>query len=75
MLVDLVRLCTASAANKGIQYLTLGFGTPNTQFEAVCSAFSCRKYSSRLYQVHWPKEACMPELLNARTLFPEIAFL
>jgi hypothetical protein len=75
ILVNLVRLCAASVSGKGIEYLTLGFGAQNPQFEAVGGAFSCRRYSSRLYQVHWPKEGCRPEPLNGRMLFPEIAFL
>jgi hypothetical protein len=75
ILVDLVRLCAAGVASKGIEYLTLGFGAQNPQFEAVGRAFSCRRYSSQLYQVHWPKQACRPEPLKGRMLFPEIAFL
>ncbi|PWU09150.1 MAG: hypothetical protein C5B50_28065 [Verrucomicrobia bacterium] len=73
--VNLVQLCLACASSKDIEYVTLGLDAREPAFAAICKTFSCRVYSSRLYQVHWLRAKARPEPLDGRPLLPEIAFL
>jgi hypothetical protein len=75
LLLDLVHLCAARASEKGLEFLTLGFGAQDSRAGAVCGAFRCHKYLSRLYQVNWPGIETNLEALDGRAFLPDVAFL
>jgi len=75
LLPDLIRLCLPAAANRGIKFLTLGFGSQDARLEHIRAAFRCREYRSRLYQVAWNAESHGLETLDKLSISPEVAFL
>ena len=75
LLPDLIHLCLPSAANCGIKFLTLGFGSQDARLEHIRGAFRCREYRGRLYQVAWNGESHGLETLDKLSISPEVAFL
>jgi hypothetical protein len=63
------------AATRGINFLTLGFGGQDPVVQTVRSAFRCREYLSRLYQVEWQLSGHIFEALDNRPITPDVALL
>ena len=73
LLVALVELCLPMAAERGLEFLTVGFGAADRRLAALAKHFPCRKYFSRLYRVDWPGR--ISETADDRPFFPEVAWL
>lgn len=61
------------AAEKGVEFLCLGFALADPLLAGVRRRFFSHVYRSRLYQVDWPDSPC--PLINANDLNPETALL
>jgi hypothetical protein len=73
--VGLVERMVASAAERRLEYLTLGLAAKDPRAAAVRRVFRGREYQSRLYLVHWPDAGQSARCLDGRTLAPEVAWL
>jgi hypothetical protein len=63
------------AAQRGIEWLTLGFAANDSRLETIRQRFRCREYRSRLYLVRWPNLGGTAAELDQRILAPEVALL
>jgi hypothetical protein len=69
-----VKLC-ALAAERGIEFLTLGFAANDPRLAIIRAHFKRREYRSRIYIVRWPNMGGAAHQLNDRVLQPELALL
>jgi len=72
---DLIQHLRKTAAQRGIDWLTLGFAANDERLEVVRRHFRCREYRSRLYLVRWPGLGGAATDLDHRILAPEVALL
>jgi len=75
LLVNLVHLLRRMAAQRGIEFLTIGFASDDPRLAAVRSKFRRREYLTRLYVVRWPGLGGSASELDDRILAPEAALL
>ena len=54
-LIELVTKFGALAAERGIEFLTLGFAANDPRLAMIRRKFRCREYRSRIYVVRWPE--------------------
>jgi hypothetical protein len=69
-----VKLC-ALAAERRIEYLTLGFAANDPRLAMIRTRFKRREYRSRIYIVRWPNMGGAAGQLDHRVLQPELALL
>jgi hypothetical protein len=63
----------ATAARKGIEFLTIGFADRDPRLRIVRGCFAAREYRTRIYRVQWPD---LPGIeLDQRIPFLEVALL
>jgi hypothetical protein len=74
-LSQLVAQLSALAADKGIEFLTLGFAANDPRLAQMRRKFRCREYRSRIYIVRWPELGGSALDLDERCLGPEVALL
>jgi hypothetical protein len=74
-LLELVTKLGALAAERGIEFLTLGFAANDPRLGMLCRKFRCREYRSRIYVVRWPGLGGPARELDGRCLGPEVALL
>ena len=74
-LSGLIELSLLTAANRGLEFLTLGFSAGDPRLALVRSKFRCREYNSRLFQVLWTGENLKAPVLDGNLIFPEVALL
>ncbi len=53
LLLALVEQALADAADRGLDFITIGFASDDPRLALLRSHFRCREYRSRLYQVSW----------------------
>ena len=75
VLVALVEMGLARAAERGLDYLTLGFDARDPRLGEVRRQFGGREYASRLYRVCWPEESGRADEFDGRLFLPESALL
>jgi hypothetical protein len=63
------------AAQRGIEFLTIGFDANDPRLTTWRKHFRGREYRSRLYIVRWPGIGGAANELQARLLAPEVALL
>jgi hypothetical protein len=68
------KLC-ALAAERGIEFLTLGFAANDPRLATIRARFKHREYRSRIYIVRWPNMGGAAGSLDGRVLQPELALL
>jgi len=73
--LELTKLLSRSAHERGIKFLTLGLAANDTRLIVARKAFSGREYRSRLYVVRWPGIGRTAAELDGRPLAPEVALL
>lgn len=74
LLPDFVAACSARAAARGLEFITLGFAASDPRLACLRRRFRGRTYASRLYRVGWPGDpAGIP--LDDRPFLPEVALL
>jgi hypothetical protein len=73
LLPTLIESLMPVAAERGLEFLTLGFASNDDKLTAIRSRFSCREYRTRLHQVAWDKSEEI--ILDARPFSPELALL
>jgi hypothetical protein len=74
-LTEMIDLLRRTAAQRGIEFLTIGFASNDPRLEAVRSKFRRREYQTRLYLVRWPEFGGPASELDDRVLAPEVALL
>jgi hypothetical protein len=74
-LITLVNVSMARAAERQIEFLTLGFAADDPLLSSVRNHFKRREYRSRLYLVRWPELGGAAGDLDGRILQPELALL
>jgi hypothetical protein len=75
VLPGLVTKVCALAAERGIEFLTLGFAANDPRLAIIRAHFKRREYRSRIYIVRWPNMGGAAHQLNDRVLQPELALL
>lgn len=71
----LIDLSLLTAANRGLEFLTLGFSDSDPRLAFVRNKFRCREYNSRFFQVLWGGKNSKAPALNDNLFFPEVALL
>jgi hypothetical protein len=74
-LIALVAKLGMFAAERAIEFLTLGFAVNDPRLTLLRRKFNCREYHSRIYVVRWPKLGGSASELDGRCLGPEVALL
>jgi hypothetical protein len=74
LLPDLVAAHFPEAAQRGLDFLTVGFAADDSRLTTLRRRFRGRTYRSRLYRVGWPDDPVAPALDN-RLILPEVALL
>jgi hypothetical protein len=74
-LFALIELSLLTAANRGLDFLTLGFAANDPRLAIVRNQFNCREYRNRFFQVRWKGEDSIGITLNDNLIFPEVALL
>jgi hypothetical protein len=74
-LINLLADLRGSAAQRGIELLTVGLAANDPRLGALRNHFRCREYHSRLYVVHWPECGGSSRELDVQILAPEVALL
>jgi hypothetical protein len=75
ILVQLISALRGSAAQRGIELLTLGFAANDPRMAVLRRNFRGREYHSRLYVVCWPGCGGAARELDGRTIAPEVALI
>lgn len=75
LLIALIAAHLPLAAERGLEFLTLGFAVDDRRLTVVRRQFRCREYSSRLYTVEWREAGAATIVPDRQTLFPEVALL
>jgi hypothetical protein len=73
--LDFLNQLRASASQRGIEWLTLGFAANDPRRPLIRKHFHPREYRSRLYLVSWPNLGGVAADLDKRILAPEVALL
>jgi hypothetical protein len=73
--IALVQELRGVAAQRGIEFLTIGFDANDPRLTTWRKHFRGREYRSRLYIVRWPGIGGAANELQARLLAPEVALL
>jgi hypothetical protein len=73
LLVTLIKSILPAAAQRGLEFLSLGFSAGDTRLAAVRRHFRCREYHTRLYQVVWDPSKEL--VLDNRPFLPDLALL
>jgi hypothetical protein len=77
-LLAIVESSFLAAANRGMDFLTIGFGAADPRLAVIRNHFRCREYRNHLFQVRWQSEKNenSPRIqLNENLVFPEVALL
>jgi hypothetical protein len=74
-LIALVAKLRMLAAQREIEFLTLGFAANDLRLTLLRHKFNCREYRSRIYVVRWPGLGGSARELDGRCLGPEVALL
>jgi hypothetical protein len=74
-LLAIIESSLLTAAKRGMEFLTLGFGSRDPRLAVVQNQFRCREYRNRLFQVRWKNENPAKVILNKNLTFPEVALL
>ena len=74
-LIALVAKLRMLAAQREIEFLTLGFAANDPHLTLLRRKFNCREYRSRIYVVRWPGLGSSARELDGRCLGPEVALL
>lgn len=74
-LLAMVELSLVTSANRGLDFLTLGFTAGDPRLAFVQDHFRCREYKNQLFQVRWNNENSERIILNRNPVFPEVALL
>lgn len=74
-LIAIVESSVLAAANRGLEYLTLGFASNDPRLAIIRNHFRCREYRNHLFQVRWPNENSPRITLNENLIFPEVSLL
>ena len=74
-LIALVAKLRMLAAQRDIEFLTLGFAANDLRLTLLRHKFNCREYRSRIYVVRWPGLGGSARELDGRYLGPEVALL
>ena len=75
VLPRLVAKFCAHAAERRVEYLTLGFAANDPRLAMIRARFKRREYRSRIYIVRWPNMGGTADQLDRRILQPELALL
>jgi len=71
----LIESSLAMAAERRLEFLTLGFAANDPRLEIVRRQFRCREYRNRLFGVRWKDAGSAGIRLNENLIFPEVALL
>lgn len=74
-LLALVTKLRMLAAQRGNEFLTLGFANNDSRLKILRRKFRVREYRSRIYVVRWPGLGGSARELDGRCLGPEVALL
>jgi len=74
-LTTLIQKAKEAGADRGIEFLTLGFGAKDPRLAMLRNKFRCREYLSRIYVVRWPDLGASLRELDGRCLGLEVALL
>jgi len=74
-LPDLVEMLLVVAANRNLEFITLGLTANDPCLAIVRKQFRCREYLSRLFQVRWKGRNSNDLNLNSHLILPEVALL
>jgi hypothetical protein len=74
-LLAIVESSLLTAANRGMEFLALGFAANDPRLVTVRNHFHCREYRNRLFQVRWRNENSPRMIQNGNLIFPEVALL
>lgn len=74
-LTTLIQKAKKAVADRGIEFLTLGFGANDPRLAMLRNKFRCREYLSRIYVVRWPDLGASLRELDGRCLGLEVALL
>lgn len=72
-LLVLIESSLSIAANRGLEFLTLGFSANDPRLATARKQFRCREYKNRLFRVRWKGSSRI--ILNDNLIFPEVALL
>ncbi len=75
LLPELVALNLAPAAERGLEFLTLGLAADDPRLAPVRRRFAGREYCSRIYRVAWPGDAPSIAGRAGGPFLPEVALL
>lgn len=74
-LLALVESSLLTAAERGLEFLTVGLAINDPRLAVVQNHFRCREYRNRFFQVKWNDEDFKWINLNGNLIFPEISLL
>ncbi|MCC6823168.1 MAG: hypothetical protein IT579_20760 [Verrucomicrobia subdivision 3 bacterium] len=74
-LTTLILKAREAVADKGIEFLTLGFSANDPRLALLRNKFRSREYLSRIYLVRWPDLGASLDDLDGRCLGLEVALL
>jgi hypothetical protein len=74
-LLALIESSLLTAANRGLEFLTVGFAANDPRLAIVRNQFNCREYRNRFFQVRWKGENSTGITFNDNLIFPELALL
>jgi len=74
-LTTLIEKAKEAVAEKGIEFLTLGFGANDPRLVLLRNEFRCREYLSRIYVVRWPDLGTSSRELDGRGIGLEVGLL
>ncbi|HVU27011.1 MAG TPA: hypothetical protein VHG71_04660 [Verrucomicrobiae bacterium] len=72
-LLALVESSLHIAAERGMEFLSVGFVANDPRLAVIRNQFRCREYRNRFFQVRWPDSKRLA--LNNNLIFPEVALL
>ena len=75
MLCQLISGLCRRAADRGLEFLTLGFAAKDPRLEPIRRRFRPRQYYSRIYVVSWPEIGGLKAELKNQIMAPEISLL
>jgi hypothetical protein len=75
LLPDFVEACIPTAAEAGIEFLTVGLPADSQGAAALRRRFHTRTWGSRFYQVQWPEKPALDLRGNGAGFFPDVALL
>ena len=74
-LLSMIEASLLAAANRGMEYVTLGFAAGDPRLVVVRRHFRCREYRNRLFSVRWKNDEFAGIKLDNNLVFPEAALL